>query len=89
MFIGEEKMIQRILGTINKRIDVGFNKATGNLFIHTSSNCPEFTREEVDSLLSVLTIANMLPYEHAGDFLSKKYIELWEPAPPPAEIKIV
>ena len=83
------KMIMHIFGTINKHIDVGYDKANDTIFIHASSNCINFTRDEMDCLLSVLTIVGNIPFDRASDFLSRKHIDLWEPAPPPAEIKIV
>lgn len=68
-----------VLGTINNRIEVGYNKITGHIFVHGSSNCMQFSHEEVDSLLAVLTVANMLPLQSAGELLKKKYVPLWEP----------
>lgn len=81
-------MIRQILGTINKRVQVGYDKSTDTIFVHASSNCIQFTHDEIDCLLSVLTLCNMIPYEHACNLLSRRYIPLWEPEPPAAEIKL-
>ena len=67
------------LGTINKRIAVGYNSITGDVFIFSSSNCIQMTHEEIDALLSVLTIANMLPLLQASEILKRKFVKLWEP----------
>jgi hypothetical protein len=82
-------MNQQILGTINKRVDVGVDKSNDTVFIHASSNCINFTSEEMDCLLSVLTIINSVTFDDALDFLSKHHIHLWIPATPPAEIRII
>lgn len=81
-------MILKILGRINGRIDVGINTSNGNAFIHTSSNAPEFTPDELDTLVTVLSIINMIPDGEIEHQLSIKNIPLWEPSPPSAEIKI-
>ena len=83
-------MIMHIFGTINKRIDVGYDKSTDTIFIKASSNCISFTTEEMDCLMAVLTIANNFPVDTAFEFLSNRMpIALWEPAPPAAEIRIL
>jgi hypothetical protein len=75
-------MIKHIFGTINKRIDVGRDKTNDTIFIHASSNCINFTPEELDCLISVLTTL-----EVSEDCLNKIHINLWEPSTPPAEEK--
>lgn len=75
----------RTLGIINNRIAVGINTGNGNIFVHASSNCIELNTDEQEALMSVLTIAQMLPHLHAYEFLMKKYIKLWEPMEPTKE----
>lgn len=84
-------MIQQIFGTINKRIDVGCNNVTGDVFIHASSNCIWFTPDEMMCLLRVLNILSDqgISPETAAGLLSRKDIDMWFPNTPPAEIKIV
>jgi hypothetical protein len=84
------EMIQQIFGTINKRIDVGCNNVTGDIFIHSSSNCIWFTPDEMMSLLRVLYILSDqgISAETAAGLLSRTHIDMWEPTPPPAEVKI-
>ncbi len=81
-------MIQHIFGTINKRIDVGYDKANDAIFIHASSNCINFNVSEMDCLISVLSVIHNTTFSYADHFLNKLHIDLWEPAPPPAEVKI-
>ena len=72
----------RTLGTINNRVSIGENTATGNLFIHGSSNCIEFSREEMDTLITALIVAQRLPHEFAGQFLGTSgsvHMLLWKP----------
>lgn len=83
------EMIRHIFGTINKRIDIGYDKANDTIFIHASSNCINFSLEEMECLISVLTVVSNIPFDRASDFLSRKHIDLWEPSPPPAEEKYV
>ena len=80
-------MIYEIFGTINKRIDVGRNRRTGALFIKGGSNCIEFTSAELECLIHVLDIIRLWP-EVTHELLIRKHIDLWEPAPPPAEEKL-
>ena len=84
-------MIQQIVGTINKRIDVGVMKhnLSNSIFIHASSNCIEFNEEEMESLLSVLSILANIQLDDAIEWFYKHRIRLFDPAPPPAEIRII
>ena len=80
-------MNYRVLGTINKRVDVGIEG--GTVFIHASSNCINFTLEEMTCLMRVLSIIE----NHFDDgdilhFLTRRHIEMWVPAPSPAEEKL-
>ena len=82
-------MIVQIFGTINKRIDVGCNTVTGDVFIHSSSNCIWFTPDEMMCLLRVLNILSDhgISEETAAGLLLQ-HIDMWEPKTPPAEVKI-
>lgn len=76
-------MIYHVFGTINKRIEVGYNKATDTLFIKANSNCIEFSYEEMQCVMSILTICHNIPFDQAKDYLSRRNnIDLWEPSPP-------
>lgn len=81
-------MIHRILGTINKRIDVGIDTSNNHVFIHSSSNCISFTREEFDCLISVLNVLSWNDIDYAEHVFSYKHIDLFEPKTPPAEVKL-
>jgi hypothetical protein len=81
-------MIQQIYGTINKRIDVGYDKSADAIFIHASSNCINFSYEEMECLMSVLTILHNCTPDRAAYFFSRQHIKLWELSPPPAETKL-
>lgn len=83
-------MIHQRLGTINKRVDVGIDNSTGSTYIHASSNKIDFSPEELECLINVLTVIQ----ECGGDpdecvrTLSVWRITLWIPATPPAEVKL-
>lgn len=81
-------MIQQIFGTINKHINVGRDRANDTIFIHASSNCINFTRDEMECLISVLTILHNIPFDRGLEFLSRTHIDLWEPETPPATLTI-
>jgi hypothetical protein len=83
-----QSMIQQIFGTINKRIDVGCNNQTGDIFIHSSSNCIWLTPDEMQCLQRVLNILsdNGISEETAAGLLLT-HIDMWEPKTPPAEEK--
>lgn len=73
----------KTLGLINNRIAVGVNTATGNIFIHGSSNCLEMSNEELTTMITVLIVAQRLPHEFAGTFLNTHagfpFCMMWKP----------
>lgn len=79
----------RVIGTINKRVDVGVVPLENNrIYIMSSSNCVTFDDKELHCLMSVLSILGNFHIDIADDWLHKHKIELFEPAPPAAEIKL-
>lgn len=73
----------KTLGLINNRIAVGVNTVTGNVFIHGSSNLLEMSREEHNTLITVLMVVQRLPHEFAAQFLNTSgaipFCLLWKP----------
>lgn len=85
--IGEFEM--KLIGTINKRIDVGYYPNENSFFIMSNSNCIRlFNESELNCMLAVFTILNTLPVDDAIEWFHKHRISLFEPAPP-AEIRII
>lgn len=82
-------MNQQRLGTINKRVDVGYDRSNETVYIHASSNCINFDYEEIECLIKVLNIINSsFGIVDSINMLNLTTIELWEPAPPPAEVHL-
>lgn len=78
----------KLIGTINKRIDVGCYPKDNTFFIMASSNHIRFNESELNCMLAVFTILNTLPVDDAIEWFHKHRISLFEPAPP-AEIRII
>lgn len=77
------------LGTINKRIDVGL-EGNDNVYIMSSSNCIRFNNDELQCLLSVLSVINSFSFDYdVMEWFALHRITLWEPVPPPAEVRIM
>ena len=73
----------KLIGTINKRIDVGVHDLENNrVYIMSSNNCITFDDAELHCLMSVLSILGNVSLDTAVEWFYKHEIKLFEPVAP-------
>ena len=69
----------RIIGTINRRIQIGYEEETNEIMISADGEFLRLQSEELNTLITCLIVMQRLPAMYAGEFLRHKYLLLWKP----------